>query len=355
MVERLTSFIEEHQTAVKITAIAAGFVALTGSITALTAVLVKAWPLLTALGLITAGIWGPTAGAGVGIGVGLGYLIDRLTGFNDDLRQVNQMFRETQAEQRRLDEILEKKRGIQGQGKTGQSINYAQQAIDKIKAKYETEEALKNLSQAERRQDELELYGMHMLTATPGRRFLSLAWDTNVIIPETQTKLEKFYDWFEARSREAAQAAQSNFSNYFFNLFTGQIRTLEDAWMGFLNAIFNAWARTMADMAAQSMASKLFGLGLQTASMGFINAAPGGMATSTEAIKSYPGLGGIPSGARRLSGGTIINNNTLNINYPHDGDSVKRMLAREGETIAALAFGNYKNRGIARTMVQNGG
>lgn len=416
-IESLTKFIEEHPTAAKIGAIA---IAVTGLVTALgtlALILAKVAPLLAGLG-VGAGLTALLAalpqillaGGFIAGGWAAGnYILSGGTSFinrdnaweeNAAVAEANRQYKEAQEEQKALQARLNQKRAAQGIV-SDQSV--MGNALRDIRNKVESED-MDRLTKLEREKDLREM-GFHSERDFQGymegqRQFREASkaglraqdeqmeeaeyeeWVANLDkrqiyqIEQTKTRTEEFYTWMADRTAEAATLAEGNFSNYFFDMFTGKITTLKDAWMGFCNSIYNAWAQTLAQMAAQKVTSKLFGI-LQLAAAGGLPKAQTsvGAAPLTEFGVVDPAIFGIP---RMAEGGVLTRPTftfagetgpeafvplsrgraipvemrggsapqvTINIVNPLDGESVERMLASRSSAVIGMIQADYQTRG----------
>jgi len=315
VVKKITDFIEEHETAVRIVVIGTAIAGVATATGGLVLILGKLLPLLLALGAlgpvgIVAGLL--AAGAAGAAGLGAWWWLSRQEGLSRQEDPVQPDFER---------KFLNGKWYIGGE----------------VPVKWGKEPEMKMDWTARVAADSEKAKSVY-------RDFLEKA----------KSVYRDFCQFIKDSSAEAAQHASGNFSNYFFDLFTGKIRTLKDLWMGFCQSIFNAWARTMANIAAEKTVSTLFSTGLSMAG-GF--GGGGGVTTSTPAaIKSYPGLGG---GASRMrssdaSAAQQAPQVTINIVNPMDEHSVRRMIAREGETVVRTVISNYLDNGPMRSMVAGG-
>jgi len=421
-IEGLTKFIEEHQTVTKIILIAGAITAVAGALGTLALILAKVAPIIAGLGgaaalaaLIAAAPAVGTAVGGLAIGGGIGYGINYLTGVNGAIADADQARQEAEAEQKELLVKFQAKQAKQASMSAGGPSDqvFISQSLQEIQANPENDEISARIAKLER---EKELHQMGYSSESDRKNYLigeqqfkeassnSLqnqfnqqeeedyqAWVTEQEEKQRiqlenfdviKTKAGEFYSWMEDRSKEAASATQSNFSSYFFDMFTGKIRNLKDLWMGFCNSIWNAWAQTMANMAAQKVTSSLFGSLFGTpitagwspekltfenmqgiANSPFIMAEGGVLNRPTFTLAGESG----PEAVVPLSRGRAIpvemrggggssqaaQHVTININNPLDGDSVKRMLAKERDTIVSIFVRDYNDRGQTRSIIQD--
>lgn len=427
-IEGLTNFIEQHPAVTKIILIAGAITAVAGALGTLALILAKVAPIIAGLGgtaaLTALMVAAPVAGTAL-VGGGGGWMLgnyilsggtnlftrDNAWEENAATAEADRLRKEAEDEQKVLLAKLQAKKASMSAGGPSDQVSMSQ-SLQEIRDKVENDDISARIAKLER-DKELHQMGYNTESNWKNTRIADQqfkeassnslqnqfnqqeeadyeAWakeqeERQTIQLEnfevTKTKMNEFYGWMESRSREASIAAQANFSSYFFDMFTGKILNLKDLWKGFCDSIWNAWAQTMANMAAQKMTTALFGSlfgGSITAGwsgeqmtwqtmQGVANSpfmAEGGVLnrpTFTLAGEAGPEAfvplsrgRSIPVEMRGGGGsGQSTQNVTINIVNPLDGDSVKRMLAKEKDTIAGIIVRDHNDRGQVYNMFQN--
>jgi len=162
------------------------------------------------------------------------------------------------------------------------------------------------------------------------------------------------FNFMEELATQSARNIQNAFADFFFDAFTGELRTAEDMFRSFGNAILRTWSNILAQMAVESMKSNLFPLIMKLVGGigGFF-----GMATNMPTpTGSYPG-GYAPSGYADPIGTYATGTNFVpqtGLYNLHKGEAVidAQQNAKGGETVIqpVVVIQAWDTRDVTRNM-----
>jgi len=77
--------------------------------------------------------------------------------------------------------------------------------------------------------------------------------EANKIIDKYMQEQEKAFDYLEEMSKRTAQSMEQNFSNFFYDAITGNLKSLGDYFVSFANNLLKIWSDLMAKMAMEAL------------------------------------------------------------------------------------------------------